>query len=248
MKARIQAALIALVVATACVVGIASPAQAALTYFYSGFKMTAVTNGVAGNLTVANPIPAAGDFHSLAEFAVSTTNQQQVIEVGWTVDPTTFGDNNTHLFVGRWLNGVFGGYNSGGWVDYAANPVNAGANITGAVGGPSIPFGILHSGTSWWLYYNSVAIGSYPDSVWGGTFTAGGLNQAFGEVAANVAAPCTDMGNGAFASATTGATFGSVSNQGGPTFSGTPFASNAAYYNNYLASTRTLRYGGPGAC
>jgi Neprosin len=242
---RVRAAIIAATLLAGLL--IATPAHAALTYFYAGFKMTATTNGVAGNATIANPTVTSGDFHSLAEFAVSTTNQQQALEVGWTVDNGTFGDNLTHLFVGRWVNGVFGGYNAGGWVDNGANPVNAGAALTADVG-LSKAFGILHSGTNWWLYYNNVAIGSYPDSLWSGTFTTGSLNQAFGEVAANVASPTTKMGNGDCPTATLGARFTSLTNQGGPTFSGTAFATDTTKYNYFSLSTRSLAYGGDGSC
>jgi hypothetical protein len=249
-KARIRAALIALSLSVAGVVGIATPAHAALTYLYAGGRQDIVSSGVAANFTVANPTLAAGDFHSLVEATVSTANQQQAVEVGWTVDPTTYGDTKTRLFVTKWVNGIFGGYSDAAWVDNASNPVNRGADLTADIGGSSKAFGILHSGTDWWVYYKSVNIGRFPDSAWGGTFTAGARNQVFGEVAANVANPTTQMGNGICPTTTLGATIGSTTNQGVTpnAASLTTFATNTAKYDVVALSGQTLKYGGDGSC
>jgi hypothetical protein len=71
--------------------------------------------------------------------------------------------------------------------------------------------------------------------------------QWFGEVAASSSQPCTDMGNGLRPDNPYAARVGSVSLLAGPE----PNISLKAvsdYYSAEALSTRTMRYGGPGAC
>jgi len=241
-----------------------SAAQAALTYLYAGAYQTHTTTlptGIAANLSVHSPALTSGDFHTLAEIDVEKTvgGSQQIVEAGWTVDSV---GGSPKIFVGRWVNGVFGGYNTGGWVDNAANATNAGATLSGS----STRFTINYGGSrlGWWIWQGTTAgvgdnLGYFPATEWTNagvsTFTDASLTQAFGEVAANVASPCTDMGSGVLATSTTGASIGSITLTGLAN-SAVNFASttitNSAWYNAVPVGTagnyRTIRYGGPGAC
>lgn len=142
--------------------------------------------------------------HSLIEVAVQqgTGATRQAIEVGFTADKiVNGGSDNPHLFVGRWLNNSFGGYNSGGWVDNPANPINAGDPITSAIG-TNKAFDIRYAGGSWYAFYDNVALGMFPGTIWSGagvTFTSATLMQVFAEVATFSLTPCADMASGVLA-------------------------------------------------
>jgi len=213
-------------------------------YLYALGKQTASVDGVAASLTVAKPTLATTDWHSLAEIAVQSADGKQVVEVGWNVDRKTNGDEDTHLFVYHWVNGKSTCYNGCGFVPYSGATVAPGATLAVDV---SKPFGIQYSNGSWWIAYDSEWIGSFPASLWGGTFTKGGLVQVFGEVAASSTQPCTQMGNGKKPDDSTAARIGSVTYVNGPTVQLTVAPTTNVYTTNQLTD-RTFRYGGPGAC
>ena len=213
-------------------------------YLYTVGKQTASVDGVAASLTVAKPTVAAADWHSLAEIAVQSADGQQVVEVGWTVDRKTNGDEDTHLFVYHWIDGKPTCYNGCGFVPYSGATVAPGATLAADV---TKPFGIQYSGGSWWIAYDSEWIGSFPASLWGGTFTKGGLVQVFGEVAASSTKPCTQMGNGKTPDNTAAARIGSVTYVNGPTVQLAVSATSDVYTTSQLTD-RTFRYGGPGSC
>lgn len=234
------------------VVGLASPAQAALTYFHAGGRQTLTTpeTSVAGFITVLNPTLTAGDFHSLYQLTAQSTDGQQVIEVGWTKDPTTYGDSNIHLFATRWTNGAFGGYFDSTWVDYGPNATDRNSSISGAIGSVK-PFAIVYSSGNWWIQYDSANVGYFPGSDWTSpSFTSFKLFQGFGEVAANVASPTTQMGNGNCGNS--GLTSGKVSSvqysSGTAGVSLTTFATDSTKYSVYGLSARTVYAGGDGSC
>lgn len=253
MKSRIISSVSAFLLAlTASLVVGVSPAHAALTYFYAGGSQTLSTaeTSVGANLLVANPGVSAGDFHSLTQITVLSSDSQQVVEVGWTKDPGVYGDNNIHLFSTFWKNSAFGGYNDTVWVDNAAVALNRNASISGDIGSIKL-FGVIYSGGNWWVQYGTDYIGYFPGTNWTSpTFTSFMKFQGFGEVAANVAAPCTDMTNANYGDNTL--TSGKVSSvtysSGSSAVSLTPFATNASYYSVYAYSLRTVYIGGPGAC
>jgi hypothetical protein len=230
----------------------AGPAHASPPYFYYAKGSQAISNtGMYATMTVASPAVTSGDFHSLMELSVQSSDQKQTVEVGWTVDPNLFSGSNptsAHLFAGTWTNGVFNGYNTG-CTDNAANATNLGATLANNAGKH---FGIQHGGTpsGWWIYYDDVNVCYFADTIWTSpTFTAANFDQGFMEVAANVSATCTDGGNGTAAG--TGAAFiGSVQYVGQPTsaVSLTLGATNSAYYSTSSLSARSFYAGGPGAC
>lgn len=199
----------AVVVATlATALTVAAPAEAsacpgspALCYRYSRALQTGLnssTNGVSALLTVEQPILDTPDYHTLAQYAASMGSD--IIEMGWTIDPSLNGDNHPHLFVHRWKNGVPQGYNAtdAAWTDYSGNATNAGADLIGDLHTSKL-FGVVKSGSSWWLQYGTNYIGSYPDSAMTATYTSLSSVQYFGEIAESrmgTAQECTDMGNG----------------------------------------------------
>lgn len=256
----VAAATAALVAATA------APAQAALTMFYAGVQQTVTDSLAFANASVHKPTVTAGDFHSLGEVAVTHVNgsgNREIVEVGWNVDQALYGNADPHLFVFWWKNGVGCGYNAtntcggSGFVPWAgSSPYPAGFKFTSPY--PNVRLMIQHSGTAWWVATGVPGgtvdwIGYFPDSNWSTAWSSFDKVQVFGEVAANVAAPTTQMGNGVCPTTTAGAFFSSI------TYSaGTPInlvttggmITNPAKYAlvGLSAGNRSFRYGGDGSC
>jgi hypothetical protein len=194
-------------------------------YWYAGGQQdisTAPQAAIAANAYVANPPTVDTNDHSLMEITAQTGSspafREGVVEIGW-VKGNPFTDGLVHLFVGRWINGVFGGSYTGsgdGWIDATPKvhtddpgvslPTGAGKNFQWIYGGSC-------SGgqPGWFGYYNGAGIGCYPGQLWSGaspsvSFTASKFAQGFGEVyddntgsPAGSVPPCTDMGTGILA-------------------------------------------------
>ncbi|OLB82546.1 MAG: hypothetical protein AUI14_00430 [Actinobacteria bacterium 13_2_20CM_2_71_6] len=218
---------------------------ASLTYLYAYSYQYATAAGSSANVTIAKPFLDTADFHTLAEIAVQSADGSQIVEVGWIVDRGQFGDANPHLFVFHWIDGVPTCYNGCGFVSDSTT-LTAGQTLP--VSSTRKKFEIRHRLGAWYIGYNGSWFGHFPDSEWGGRYTQAGLIQWFGEVAANSAAPCTDMGNGKFASSTSAAQFTSIAFTSGPAVNITVNQSNPAYYSIVKASNTSMRYGGTGAC
>ena len=252
----------------------ASTKLMSLQYFYEGAGQGGITaTGSQANFQIPNPAPSldtgAGDFHTIGQLATMKTvnSSLQAVEVGWNKDFGLYGDNNLHLFVHSWVNGINKGYNAAagsGWVDYAPNAVNAGATLTS---GDIWQLRTQYSGTGttgWWVWagkwngssYVGDWLGYWPTSHWSGasptvSFTGNTDVQYFWEVAANSGAPCTDMGNGSHGSLSPLQNYiASTTNIGGPASVNVAFASPVyADYSHVLnATTRTISGGGPGSC
>src|SRR5262249_29468221 len=131
---------------------------------------------------------------SLAEIAVESSDGQQIVEIGWTVDAMVNGDLQPHLFTFHWVDGRPTCYNACGWVQVSPDKM-PGMRV---VPGEAHRYEIRRIHDYWWLCYDGEAMGYSPQSEWRGQFTAVMLAQWFGEVAAGAAAPCTQMGNGRF--------------------------------------------------
>jgi hypothetical protein len=222
----------------------AAKTQQEVDYLYATGKQAAQTDGVAALLTVANPRVATDDWHSLAEIALQSADEQQIVEVGWNVDRTTNGDNDTHLFVYHWVDGAPTCYNTCDFTPYGLASIRPGDTLaTGAVK----QFGIQHFNGAWWVAYDTEWIGYFADSVWDNSFTRTGLVQFFGEVAASSTTPCTQMGNGTTPDNNTAAAkIGSAVYLNGPTVQLHVTSTNA--YPTTQVTDRTFRYGGPGSC
>lgn len=247
---------VSLLVVGGVVGGTGGVAHAAATFFYATGSQAISNTGTTATMTIATPSVASGDFHSLMELSVQSSDQQQTVEVGWTVDTTGVNGTdhtNPHLFVYYWVNGVQKCYNTNctGFVQLTGTGIpQAGQVLANSTGKH---FGIVHGGTpsGWWVSYNDVFFGYYPDTLWPSpTFTTAGFNSEFMEVAANVAAPCTDGGNGLDSSNASAAGIFSVAYGGQPTtaVSVNTNATNSSYYSTTSLSARSFRVGGPGAC
>lgn len=214
-------------------------------YNYAKGNQTGETDGSWANLIVSKPTVVAGDYHSLAEISVQSGGENpNVVEVGWTVDRSVNGDNDPHLFVFYWKNGVPTCYNACGFKQYSPT-VKPGDTLP--VGDPK-RFGIQHSGGNWWIAYNSEWIGYFPDALWDGAYTRAGFVQWFGEVASSTAVPCTAMGNGLLPSDPDAARIGSISMTNGPDAKVTlqPTTPHPTWYDVKWVTDKTFRFGGPG--
>jgi len=214
-------------------------------YSYAVGRQTAVTDGAAANMTIGKPTVAKEDWHSLAEIAVQSADGQQVVEVGWTVDRATNGDDDPHLFVFNWVDGGPTCYNKCGFVPAKGASIKPGDTL---VQGTNKQFGIQHIGNAWWIAYDTEWIGAFMDSNWDNDFTRSGQLQFFGEVAASSAQSCTEMGNGNPPDSTAAARIGSVVYVNGPAVSLNVKTINTDLYSTARLSDRTFRYGGPGDC
>lgn len=229
-------------------------------YFYAGATHNpgggATFEGASDNMGIYQPTLAAGDYHTLAELAVAKNvgGLDQIVEVGWNIDPTVNGDTKPHLFVYRWVNGVGGTYNGSGWVDYAPEPINAGADLSAYIGTQK-KFMIQRSTSEWWVAFDGKWIGYFPDTIWssvGVSFTNSTYQQVFGEIAASDTNSCSDMGNGVLATTTVGGLMTSFNKiSGGVGTLGTftsNFATTPAKWAFASLSGSSFRYGGPGWC
>lgn len=179
-------------------------------YFYGGGQQTVVTDGASDQATVEKPsCTGTYCYHSLFELALMTTNGQQIVEWGWTVDPSVFGNSNPHLFAASWTNGSFNGYGTG-FVPAVGTTCPHGLDVNGDVTAGSATtrlFGVQYVSGAWWTSYKGNYCGAFQNSLWTSpTFTQAGKVQLFGEVAANDTAPTgVGMGSGVLGSTTAGA-------------------------------------------
>jgi Neprosin len=150
-------------------------------FSWVGAYYVARTHGASAVLPQADPkLDPPGIGHSLAEIAVQAAGQQQVVEVGWTVDSAE-GDLLPHLFVFAWVNGQGLGYDCCGYVQ-TGHGWAPGDHVKPGI---SARYGIRQQGGRWWISYQGSRIGYYPDSLWHGRFVHALVSQAFGEVASN---------------------------------------------------------------
>ncbi|MEV6347041.1 neprosin family prolyl endopeptidase [Actinoplanes sp. NPDC051851] len=213
-------------------------------FFYNVGMQVAESEAAYANLTIGKPTLDKADYHSLAEVAVQSADSAQIVEVGWTVDRVVNGDDDPHLFVYHWVNKESTCYNGCGFVQYSST-IKPGDTLTQDT---AKRFGIQYFNGAWWIAYDSEWVGYFPDSLWEGiTFQKSGIVQVFGEVAASSATPCTQMGNGLSGEDTSSAKVGSVTYLNGPTVD-IAVRTTSEYYTPVSLSTRTYRYGGPGAC
>lgn len=252
-KARIGAAALSAAAVGAAVVLPASNAEAAQCWFGSCFSYVtgqqSVSNtGASVTMYQAAPTGVASDGHSLQELALQSTPDTTVantIEVGWTVDPSTNGDYQPHLFVFHWVNGQGTCYNGCGFVQVSST-VRAGMALQA---GTSATFGLRYYSGNWWVLYNNTWFGYFPGSLWGGAFTSANSVSAFGEVAADKAPSCTDMGDGAYGSSGGASWISNFQLYGAgsaPRF--TVKSTDPSYYNSGSVTATSFTLGGPGAC
>jgi hypothetical protein len=221
-------------------------------YLYAGRHqiMAADNAGAGATITQADPAIGIGDFHSLAEIAVESSDGEQIVELGWTIDFGVNGDLQPHVFSFHWVNGAPTCYNACGWVQVSPDK-QPGMRV---VPGEPHRYEMRLVNDDWWLFYDGEGMGYYPQSEWKSAkgFTTVGLTQWFGEVAAGMASPCTQMGNGASGADTTAAVFSDLhlfDLAGIPTPAATEMGAltNPAFYNIGQATPTSFGFGGPGA-
>lgn len=171
--------------------GAGSERAAGLEFLYIGALQGVKAHGAEATIMQAQPVVAGGDYHSLAEIAVQSENDH-IVEIGWTVDRQTNGDDLPHLFAYHWIDGKPQCYNGCGWVQVSAT-MRPGMRVTP---GEAHRYAIKEVAGDWWLYYDGEGLGYFPATRWKGRFTETSYIQWFGEVAAQDRTPCTQMGNG----------------------------------------------------
>ncbi|MFG1605439.1 neprosin family prolyl endopeptidase [Actinoplanes sp. NPDC049265] len=226
------------------------PGTRDVNYHYATGYQYAVADGTSANLVIGKPYLAAEDYHTLAEVAVEDADGQQIIEVGWTVSRNVNGDEDPHLFVYHWVDGVGTCYNGCGWKQVSTDVVPGDTLPTGVYK----KFGIQQFDSVWWVAYDSEWIGYFPNGLWRGKFQKSGLIQWYGEVASSKVAPCTDMGNGTDASKDSAARFSSISLVNNPDLKVTleskspEMPPGKGIYPTVFAKERAFYFGGAGAC
>lgn len=187
-------------------------------YEHSGSSQGVTNWGMQFFMNIWSPTTNSSD-HSISQMWVLNTAQTNSAEAGWTVDPTRFGDNRTHLFI-FWTDN---GYNttSGNAGCYDLNctgfvQTSSAATLGGAFSSISSPGGTqwwveltwakTSATGSWWLFYQGKAIGYIPASTYThGLQTQADLVEFGGEVNSPNNPPggthtTTQMGSGKFPS------------------------------------------------
>lgn len=228
--------------------GLLSPdtlSASSVNYIYVNGYQTAAATGASAKLSQAQSKLATVDYHSLAELAVESSDAQQIVEVGWTVDRQVNADAKPHLFVYHWVDGQPTCYNACGFVQVSPT-IKPGMPVTV---GQTASYKIAYKNSQWQITYSGTLVGYFPASLWGGRYTKVGLTQVFGEVAAASLSTCTDMGNGKFGSSAGSARVSGFHLIGSTSSSSLVEAATASNLYNYgVLSPISFRFGGPGAC
>ncbi|HEY9605579.1 MAG TPA: neprosin family prolyl endopeptidase, partial [Allocoleopsis sp.] len=219
-------------------------------YTYAGAGEFKIAIGGFASLSQHQPYLASSDYHSLSEIAVESADNQQIVEVGWTVDKSVNkGDSSPHLFVYHWVDGQGTCYNGCGFVQFSTTRY---PGMKVAVTSSPQQAAIKYSNGNWWVWYQNEWIGYFPGSAWSNNFTQAGLIQWFGEVASSQSQTCTDMGNGKFGTAIGSAVFSNMrillsptTSEPANTFS---YVTQPSYYNLRSFQSSRFHYGGPGGC
>ncbi len=234
----------------------ACPTYGSLTvcWDYATRKQTLIdsADGMSIDASVVKPTLYGGDHHSLAQMTLidGTYGNENVVELGWTVDPGTYGgSSNPHLFVSHWINGIWQCYNCG-FVNAPGAPFVPGSNLFSHIGTvKSFKFEYVATGTPRWeASYNGSVMGHFPASIWSGAFTDFDQSQAYGEVATSRNPSETDMGSGVLAGPAQGAQFSNYALTGTTDTVGFN-GSNGTQADRWAlsnTSTTAFRYGGPG--
>jgi hypothetical protein len=253
IRTRIAAAFVSVTAAGAVVVLPAGSAQAAQCWYGACFsyvtgRQFTNTTGASVVMEQAAPSGVPADGHSLQELSLQTsggTTVSDTIEIGWTVDPEVNGDYQPHLFVFHWINGKPTCYNGCGFVQVSST-VRAGMALKPGTTGA---FALRYYAGNWWASYNGVYFGYFPGSEWSGAFTSAQVVSAFGEVAADSAPSCTQMGDGIFGSQRGASSISDYQLYGSsdrPALTVT--ATDPGSYNFGAVTGTSFTLGGPGSC
>lgn len=226
------------------VAGVESAPQAALVYFYNAAFESGVATTSSAKFMQFQPVVGVQDYHSLIEMSGESADGSNIIEVGWTIDPSINHDSAPHLFVFHWINSAPTCYNACGYVQVSQTRF---PGMPVSIGGTPQLYAFKWDGTNWWVGYQGEWIGYFPGSLWNGQFTQLGFTQWFGEVAASSEQPCTQMGSGAFGTAN-GAAVISSEKYGGRSAALQGAVTDPSFYAEGSFTTKGYHLGGPGAC
>src|SRR5437762_1721888 len=164
-------------------------------YYYGPAAFSRVSDGGGMNMTIERPSFSGGG-HSLDEIAVQGgSGDGNIIELGWNLSQSQYGDSNPHLFIFHWINWGPTCYDACGWVQYSATYF-PGMNLT-PIAGRTVYIGYVFYEGNWWAWFDNQWLGYFPGSIWSGAYTQNDMIQWFGEVATdNGVPPNVDMGNG----------------------------------------------------
>lgn len=215
---------------------------------YAGAHQRGVrVDGARGYYTIERPRVAPADYHSLGEISVADATEDQIVEIGWTVDRAVFGDDDPHLFVYHWVDGEETCYNGCGFVPGNDPTYRVGMKLPTST--TPVQFSIVHRGSEWLLGYNGHWVGSFPDTLWGNRFKVGAVVQWFGEVSSSTPTPCTDMGNGRFGASASAARVQDIGFWPGQVSPNIQInATTPALYTAVKTGPASFRYGGTGDC
>jgi hypothetical protein len=228
-------------------------------YFYATAAEQRVADG--GGMTLQIEAPKVvggteGDNHSIGEIAVMGTGgaggSLDDVEMGFSVSPGQWGDNNSHLFVYHWNDGNETCYDSCNWNQYSGT-YYPGMDLTPLVG-QYVYIGWVQYRGAWWAWFNDQWLGSISNSAWTTTFVKTAQIQWYGEVASdNGIPPKTQMGDGEFPAKTTAAnmtTLCDVDAKAWVCYYRDTQSAGATKVNYYDILNHTsfgaIRYGGPG--
>lgn len=239
------------------VAGVTPPADGSICDFGACFNYVAGrqfannATGASVKLWRASPNlnPNDPNAHSLQELAVQSSDQLQIVEVGWTVDRSLNGDAHPHLFVFHWVDGIPTCYNGCGFVSTSTRVVPGEKMPSGGYS----TFQINHVSGEWQISLDGTMFGYFPDSLWGSsTFTQPLLIQAFGEVASTSTPTCNQMGTGKFPESPASSSMEDFTLLG-PTVSptnlfapGFEFVTNPQWYDASNLQPTGYSLGGPG--
>jgi len=167
-------------------------------FYYAAALDLRKSDGGGATLAIERPAfdATGGAGHTLDEIAVQGGPKGgDIVELGWNVSTSQYGDADPHLFVFHWKGWSPTCYDGCGWQQ--VSPYYFPGMNLGSLVGRSVYAGWLHYQGNWWAWFDGQWIGYFPDSEWNGEYVESALVQWFGEVAsANGVPPHTDMGSG----------------------------------------------------
>ena len=175
---------------------------------------------------------------------METADSQNIVEIGWTVDPGLNGDSSPHLFVYHWVNGQPTCYNACGFVSESSKVVPGESLAAGSVG----TFAITFAAGAWRMDYDGQEFGYFPGSLWGDNFTSGSAEQVFGEVSSSSDVPCAQMGTGASGTSAQAAHIRNFQLFGSAQPTALQPYETSPYYNYGSPTATGMTLGGPGGC
>jgi len=219
--------------------------------------------GVQAILSPFVPTVPDADSQSLGRIAAVSADGNHAIELGWAVAPWAYGDSLPHLHVAlRWYDSSINGFDYCndayaalqtfcGWVQVSATDTLGMALTPGTLYSFKLVYYSGYGG-SWAVWLDSELVGYIPATQWQLGFTQMGRAEWFGEVDAEAAPTCADMGNGLYGTQPGAAQMNWLAVLDGSWVWHSAAASSHAtvprLYQVGAFTGASFAYGGPGAC